>query len=537
MSGKQTSILNFVNEPDTKLYNSLSQEQQEIFDEYRKGHNIFITGPGGCGKSYLIKAIVKDAEEKLKKKVHVTALTGCAAVLLGSGATTLHSWAGIGLGKGDEYTLIERIERNQKKRNKWKTTELLIIDEVSMMSKQLFELLDMIGKHVRKGGSRGKYIPSTLPFGGIQVIMCGDFYQLPPVGNYKEPDTNKFCFESRLWDDTFDVQMILDKSFRQKDDKFLEILTQIRDGTIDEDTIKTLKSLVKKDWKDGSVPDGIKPVHIMPTRNQVKQKNNIEMIELGDVEEHKYTYNKAFDELYVRKLLNPNEVDILEDQIRIMRINENIKSGVKTSTKEPQSKEYEQLLSNSLYEETLTLKKGSQVMCITNLDMDEGICNGSTGYIYDFTLKIPETFKGLKDKELSNMKVFCPVVKFSNGIVKTIEPYPIISEQNIGVIVFQLPIILAWAITIHKSQGATLDYAVINIGNRIFAPGQAYVALSRVRSLDGLYLTGFKPNSIITNKKVIEFYKRFYDYETDEEEIDEEVEHEDNIGSGGETDM
>lgn len=517
--GKQSSILNFVREPDTNLYNSLSQDQQEIFDEYRKGHNIFITGPGGCGKSYLIKAIVKDAEQKLRKKVHVTALTGCAAVLLGSGATTLHSWAGIGLGKGDEYTLIERIQRNQKKRNKWKTTDILIIDEVSMMSKQLFELLDMIGKHIRKGGTRGKYIPSTLPFGGIQVIMCGDFYQLPPVGNNKEPDTQKFCFESLLWEDTFDVQMILDKSFRQKDEMFLDILTQIRDGELTGETIKTLKSLVGRDWTDGSIPNDIKPVHIMPTRSQVNRKNEIEMLNLGDVESHSYIYEKTFDELYVRKLMNPNEVDVLEDQMRMINLNN------KTKKIEPSEKDYTNLLSNSLFEQKLTLKKGSQIMCITNLDMDEGICNGSTGVITSFVLKIPESFKQLKDRELAEKEIYCPVVKFSNGVFKTIEPNPIINEQHIGMIVFQLPIILAWAITIHKSQGATLDYAVINIGQRIFAEGQAYVALSRVRSLDGLYLTGFQTKSVMTNKKVINFYKRFYEYEDedeDEEELDDE---------------
>ena len=516
MSNKQTNLLGFINKPDQELYESMSPDQQEIFDEYRKGHNIFITGPGGCGKSYLIKAIVKDAIEKLKKTVHVTALTGCAAVLLGAGATTLHSWAGIGLGKGDEYTLIERIERNQKKRNKWKTTELLIIDEVSMMSKQLFELLDMIGKHIRKGGSRGKYVPSILPFGGIQIIMCGDFFQLPPVGNSKEPDTNKFCFESPLWDDTFDVQMILDKSFRQKDAKFLHILSQIRDGCIDGNTIKTLTNLVNRPYNDGSIPDGFKPVHIMPTRAQVNKKNEIEMLELGDVETHTYVYQYAYDELYVRKKMNPNEVDILEDQMRVIKLSTQTKNN--KSVEETRKKEYERLMTNSLYEQRLTLKKGAQIMCITNLDMDEGICNGSTGVIEDFIYKVPETFKDItSDLGLHMLKIYCPIVRFSNGVVRSIEPNPIISEQMIGAVVFQLPIILAWAITIHKSQGATLDYAVINIGQRIFAPGQAYVALSRVRSLDGLYLTGFKPSSIMTNEKVIEFYKRFYEYETDDE--------------------
>ena len=157
----------------------LSKEQQIAFDKYVQGKNIFITGPGGSGKSALIKKIWAHALSRFKN-IHVSALTGCAAVLLNCKATTLHSWAGIGLGNGSVESNIQKITKNRFKKKIWKETDILIVDEVSMLSLKLFNLLNQIAQSVRK---------NKKPFGGIQVIFSGDFYQLPPVGDKDDTDT------------------------------------------------------------------------------------------------------------------------------------------------------------------------------------------------------------------------------------------------------------------------------------------------------------------------------------------------------------
>lgn len=440
-----------------------SDDQYEIFQNYKQGKNIFITGPGGCGKSFLIKHIVTHAKENIKKMA-VCAMTGCAAVLLDCGATTVHSWAGIGLAKADDDVIIKRISLNKFKRKNWLQTQLLIIDEVSMMSKRMFELLDAIGKQIRK---------SAKPFGGIQVIMSGDFYQLPPVGNKGDPDSYRFCFESPHWDDTFDYQMLLDKPFRQTDEEYIEVLNQIREGKLYKNGYDILRHRVKIEYKDKE----IKPVKLYPIKKSVEAINKTEINKLdGEFITYKYTVK-----------YEPTEED------RKM-------PGFKEPSQKQMEIEEQTILKNSLFEKELSLKKGSQVMCIKNIDLDNGICNGSTGIVINF------------DRDNN------PIVKFSNTL-RLIQRETWQSETIPGFGITQIPLILAWAVTIHKSQGATLDMAEVDIGSSIFSDGQTYVALSRVKSIDGLYINSFNPTKINANKKVIEFYTRFYDddIETDEE--------------------
>ena len=154
-----------------------SEEQQYAFDLYLSGKNVFLTGPGGTGKSKWIQSVYAHC----KKRIHVCAMTGCAALLLDCNAKTVHSWAGIGLGNPDKALT------NKFTRERWRNTDVLIIDEISMMSDELFDMLNTLGKTIRK---------STKPFGGIQLLFCGDFYQLPPVDA-------KFCFEHKEWSSEF----------------------------------------------------------------------------------------------------------------------------------------------------------------------------------------------------------------------------------------------------------------------------------------------------------------------------------------------
>ena len=436
-----------------------SEEQQLSFNKYVEGKNIFITGPGGTGKSALIKHIQADAYTK-GKYIQVCALTGCAAVLLECKAKTLHSWSGIGLGKGPIEQLIKKVNKNKHSKALWKETDILVVDEVSMMSLKLFETLDAIGKSVRK---------NSKPFGGLQLIFSGDFYQLPPVGDRDDPDTSKFCFESEFWFLTFRKQehIHLQKIFRQTDPVYQGILNQVREGRLKRSSNDALLHNVGREIDKTAT---IRPTKLFPTRNKVDSINASEMCKLsGDEIEYKIKYHGDLD-------MTPNE--------RLIRLNYSPEQ-IKT--------ELEYLKGNLRCDENIRLKIGSQVMCIVNIELTNGemLCNGSQGIVVRF----------------STMDKKQPVIRFNNGYEMTMN-YHIWPSENIpGVGVSQLPLILAWALTIHKAQGATLDVAEIDAGSGIFECGQTYVALSRVKSLEGLYLTSFDARKIRIHKKVQEFYQ------------------------------
>jgi len=450
----------------------LSKEQQIAFDKYVGGHNIFITGPGGTGKSALIKMIYSHAF-KTFKDIHVTALTGCAAVLLNCKAKTIHSWAGIGLGNGTIEQLVTKIKKNKFSKALWKQTDILVVDEVSMLSLKLFNALNEIGKVIR-GNLR--------PFGGIQLIFSGDFFQLPPVGDRDEPDTQRFCFESDDWNSVFhrDCQIQLIKIFRQTDDVYSTILNQIREGKIKRKSNDLLLQYVGRKLDANLVAE---PTKLFPTKNKVENINNTKMSELKSEE-------KSFNIKYLKDLEMTKN-----DRLRRLEF----------SDKDIQV-ELDFLAGNLICDTHLILKVGSQVMCIINIQSDTGIevCNGSQGIVTGFC-------------EVTG----CPRVKFNNGIDRLMMRHIWASDKIPGIGVSQVPLILAWALTIHKSQGATLDAAEIDVGCGIFECGQTYVALSRVKSLQGLYLTSFDATKIRINKKVKEFYESLTLYhetrETNEE--------------------
>jgi ATP-dependent DNA helicase PIF1 len=429
----------------------LSTEQEQAMQVFQDGGNMFLTGPGGTGKTALIRKMV-DLCKTTGKKVQVCALTGCASVLLNCQAKTVHSWAGIGLANGDADFIVKRVATNKYKAGNWKKIDVLIIDEVSMMSQKIFEILDSIGKQVRK---------NSKPFGGLQIIFSGDFYQLPPVDDRQneDPAASAFCFESPDWSGTFPVVVQLKKIFRQTDDVYTGILNQIRVGKLFKSALETLTPHIGK-----VLPETFVPTILLPRRRDAELINAVELDKLPS-EKKVYTLTKA--EAIMPEKAPPAQISA-----------------------EQREMEYNFLTNNIMADKEIVLKKGAQVMCIANIDMEsaEPIVNGSQGIIIDFVGNLP-------------------LVQFNNGARRTVGWHTWNSETFPSIGVKQLPLIYAWAITIHKAQGVSLDMAQIDAGSNIFECGQTYVALSRIKSLQGLYLTAFNPQKIKVNKKVQDYYK------------------------------
>tara|TARA_B100000902_G_scaffold400020_1_gene474630 strand:+ start:957 stop:2279 length:1323 start_codon:yes stop_codon:yes gene_type:complete len=433
----------------------LSSDQTKALDAFRQHKNIFITGPGGSGKSVLIRRLVEEAETD-GRVVQVCALTGCAAVLLQcKGAKTIHSWAGIGIGNGDQHTIVDRVNKNKHKRKAWTSVDVLIIDEISMMSMKLFNVLDRIGRKTRKC--------LDIPFGGIQVVFSGDFYQLPPVGNEEEPETSAFCFESENWKSTFEETIQLTTMFRQTDPVYAKVLNQIRIGTISKKGMRILNERV------GAICDDelIKPTILLPRRRDADVINKRELDKLT-TEERRFALVPHWEPTTGNTTSN---------------------SSSKAVSDEQRANEIKYLSTNITAEEELILKVGTQVMCVANVDMEgpTPLVNGSQGVVVGF----------------ENMM---PIVQFRGGVIRKVGPHLWESENVKGVGVKQIPLIHAWAITIHKSQGVTLELAQIDVGSSIFECGQTYVALSRVKSVNGLFLTAFDIQKIKINRRVKNFY-------------------------------
>ncbi len=441
----------------------LTDEQNIAFEKFKEGENLFITGPGGTGKSLFIRKIVEHAKSE-HKSIQVCAMTGCAAVLLECNAKTVHSWSGLGLASGhDIEEMAEKVSESYHKRGNWMSTNILVIDEVSMMSKKLFELLELTGRLCRR-----RNFPR--PFGGIQLVFCGDFYQLPPVGDRDDEGSSMFCFESELFDTVFENKIEFTKSFRQAgDQKYTKILNQIRVGRLTKSSVESLKGRI-----GATVPNDIdiEPTRIYPTRIKVDTLNNTSLKNLPG-ENKIYTMKDVIVPFY----------DLTKEQQKM---------------KIPASLNYDRefkYLKNSINcPNEIKLKLGAQIMCIVNIDMEnkeEPICNGSQGKIVDF-----------------NYSTGFPIVRFLGGFTREIGLHTWMSENYPNITIKQIPIVPAWAMTTHKSQGTTLEIAEVDVGGDIFACGQTYVALSRVKSLDGLYLKSFDPSKIKINKKVKQFYEK-----------------------------
>lgn len=450
----------------------LSNEQKYAYDKFTQGSNLFITGPGGTGKTQLIKYLLEYSNNHYRT-TQVCAMTGCAAVILNCNARTLHSWSGIKLAKGPKHKIIESVLKNKKVVTQWRRTKCLILDEVSMLSCKIFSIIEEISRKVKQ---------INIPFGGLQIVFTGDFYQLPPVGTNGEPDTEQFCFESPIWDTVFPSQNIVQLTtiFRQNDAEYIDILKQVRIGQLDADKTKILQKYLNRTY-DPSLHNNCVPTKLFPLRAKTDYVNSM-------------MFSKIQEKEFVFTVIKKQNCYTHIESNRPISFDMRQKCDRMTSAEIEY--ELDNMINNSPCTNTLRLKKGCAVMCTINLDMDNGICNGSQGIITD----IIDTDNGPT-----------PIVQFANGIIKNIHIHYWQSEDFPTLAIGQYPLCLAWALTIHKIQGATLDMAEIDIGQSIFEYGQTYVALSRVQSLNGLYLSAFQPQKVIANPIVHVFYESIPD--------------------------
>ena len=443
---------------------SLSPEQQFAVDAFNRGENLFITGAGGTGKTRLIKHILSGGGGT-GSPIQVCAMTGCAAILLECGARTLHSWSGIKLAKGPHDVIITNALRNKSAVSAWRKTKVLIVDEVSMMSRKIFDICNEIAKRARN---------CRLPFGGMQVIFTGDFFQLPPVGNFGEPDTEEFCFESGEWFSVFKLEnhIQLRTMFRQSDPVYIDILSQIRTGQLSEQNLSILMERVGSTYNP-SENNGCILTKLFPTRVKADFVNQAQYAKIESEEKIMKCVRNKSALMYVENgALIESEIILKCSLLSDMEKDQHINT----------------MIANTNCIETLKLKRGTAVMCTANIDLESGICNGSQGVIVDFFANDP-------------------VVRFSNGIKKTIAKHEWQSDEYPALTIAQYPLCMAWAMTIHKIQGATMSMAEMDLGNSVFEYGQTYVALSRIKSLDGLYLSAFKADKIKANPKVSKFYR------------------------------
>lgn len=512
----------------------LSEEQQNVIELILKGSSVFYTGSAGTGKSVLLRSLIKRLHQKyqgMEGAVGVCASTGLASVNVGG--LTLHSYTGVGLGQGTAQELAKGVKRNRKALARWRSLKVLIIDEISMIDGAFFDKLDEIACDIRKNDQ---------PFGGIQIVCCGDFFQLPPVSKEDAPPA-LFCFESYAWKRTIKHTIVLKTVFRQKGDlEFIDMLNEMRLGKVSEESAKKFRALERP-----LPPDDIEAAELYSTRWEVDRANNLR---LNGLRTEKMVYT-AIDS------------GLLENGPR-----------------------RENLLSGFIAPKTLTLKKGAQVMMLKNLD--ESLVNGSLGKVIDFIDK--ETYltyqkvqldsdqdmnevaeqiqrnnaerrtNGLPVKtsteesvvledtvfdflldtkasdpqiqdEIKRKKLLMkqlndsssghklPLVKFltpdgqSRCVLVAPETWTVEDEKQEPLVSrVQIPLMLAWAISIHKSQGQTLPRVRVNL-RKVFEKGQVYVAISRAVSREGLQVLYFDPYKVLAHEKVIAFYKELQSIE------------------------
>ena len=380
------------------------------------GRSALLTGAAGTGKTHLLNNFIVQARKR-GKKVSVTATTGLAATHLGG--NTIHSWSGIGVSDHLPNNFFERLSKTR--RDVISKTDVLIIDEISMLHDFRLDMIDRVLRTVRENDQ---------PFGGIQLVMSGDFFQLPPVNRPNEQGGG-FVVYSDAWQELQPAVLYLERQYRQNDERLLEILTALRTGDVRRSHVEALLARTEIEPPDGDITE-------LHTVNVDVDDINIQKLAELPGEERSYQQTTTGSKIYV----------------------ENLQRSV-------------------LAPENLVIKLGALVMAVKN-SPQKLYANGSIGTVVNF-------------EPLTEY----PVVEFRDGRRVTMVPdvWELRDGERKRASISQVPLRLAWAITVHKSQGMTLDAAKIDL-RKAFVEGMGYVALSRVRDLDNLYLYGINRRAL-----------------------------------------
>ena len=405
--------------------------QEKALSVLKSGSNVFLTGSAGTGKTYVLNQYIKYLKAR-KVPVSITASTGIAATHLQG--TTIHAWSGIGIKDSLSTRNLRDLKEKKYLKKNIDKSRVLIIDEISMLHKKQFDLVNEVLQFFRE---------TQDAFGGIQLVLCGDFFQLPPIGNTSEVNKDKFCFMSQSWLDAKLSICYLTDQFRQTDSKLDKILNEIRSGYVSPNSIELLKSNDKEIEAEE------------PTRL--------------------YTHNMDVDRI------NGQHMNEIKGRKKVFKAK--IKGNLKLA---------ESIKRSIMAPEKLELKKDAKVMFVKN-NYEKGYLNGSLGKVITY-----------------NDDGY-PVIQLNNGAHIVAEPEDWRIEDETGKLLVsyqQVPLRLAWAITVHKSQGMTLDSAVMDLSNT-FEKGQGYVALSRIKGLEGLQLNGFNTTTLEVDQLALKADKRF----------------------------
>jgi ATP-dependent exoDNAse (exonuclease V) alpha subunit len=423
--------------------------QEKALAILKSGKNVFLTGSAGTVKTYILNQYIEFLKER-KITVAITASTGIAATHMNG--MTIHSWAGIGV--KEHLTNANLVSMKSKKylKDHLEKVKVLVIDEISMLHKNQLNLVDTVLKYFKN---------NTEPFGGIQVVLCGDFFQLPPIGNQGELSKDKFSFMSEAWVNAKLSVCYLTKQYRQNDNELNEILNEIRTGEISTSSYNKLKNAAKNKLTDGE------PTKLYTHNYDVDIINSEHLATLSSLPK-KYT---------AKTKGNPKLIETLKNSV--------------------------------LASEKLELKIGAKVMFVKN-NNEKGYVNGSLGNVIGFNDQGFPSVKLLTGKTITTEKEEWSINDDSG---KTLATYS------------QVPLRLAWAITVHKCQGMTLDAAEIDL-SKTFERGQGYVALSRLKNIENLKLIGLNEMALMVDSLAAKADIRFQELSVnaDNEFVLEELE-------------